>query len=297
MRYLTPALLIIFALAPPCAAQDVEKKSRYKSAEEVRTAAEARVAARAELASLRRLGYQVRADSLAARIDSLERARMDSLRRSYQARPDSLARMQRSRNAARMDSLAEKRGAERTVVDPILEANERERQAVAKRKAAFTELDELEFNLRVHNCIEFAWGSKTRIQCEQQVMAEMDEEAEMNRRTRPVREAVATAYAANVAAWNAEADYDFVEYDGFNFDKKIKATGAKFNAATAEADGSFAQDKATEAHLHVLRAQENASDMRRAAGRHSGGLKELANKAAQAWDASARAWEAVATLE
>ena len=165
-------------------------------------------------------------------------------------------------------------------------AAERERRAAAEReRQAAAERERQAAAERERQAAEREWQAAER-EWRQQAAA-----------TQPIREAVAAAYTANKLAWNAEADYDFVEYDGFNSDKKSKATGAGINAAWAIDSAGFARAQAAEAHLHVLRAQENASDMRRAAGRHSGGLKELANKAAQAWNASAAAWEAVASLE
>ena len=127
-------------------------------------------------------------------------------------------------------------------------------------------------------------------------------------RMRPIREAVAAAYYAEARAWDAEADFDFVYWDGYNGDKKAKAEQALWNAEKANQDemrddisrilgaqtsASFAQDAASNANLHTLRAQENASDWRRTAGSETGGLRELANKVATAWEAAAQAWEAV----
>lgn len=104
---------------------------------------------------------------------------------------------------------------------------------------------------------------------------------------------VVAAYEAQARAWDAEADFDFVEYDGFNEPKQSQAAGARINAARAEGGGSFAREQASRANLHALRARENASDWRSTAGRKTGGLKELANKAAQAWESAAQAWDAV----
>ena len=104
---------------------------------------------------------------------------------------------------------------------------------------------------------------------------------------------VVAAYEAQARAWDAEADYDFVEYDGFNEPKQSKAAGARINAARAEGGGSFAREQASRANLHALRARENASDWRSTARYETGGLKELANKAAKAWESAAQAWEAV----
>ncbi len=114
-------------------------------------------------------------------------------------------------------------------------------------------------------------------------------EARRREQARPV----VAAYEAQARAWNAEADYDFVEYDGFNEPKQRQAAGARINAARAEGGGSFAREQASRANLHALRARENASDWRSTARRKPGGLKELANKAAQAWESAAQAWEEV----
>ena len=119
--------------------------------------------------------------------------------------------------------------------------------------------------------------------------AETWEAAQRARQERPV----VRAYRVQARAWDAEADFDFVEYDGFNEDKKSSAAGARINASRAANSASFAREQASRANLHALRARENASDWRRTAGRETGGLKELANKAAQAWESAAQAWEAV----
>ncbi len=115
----------------------------------------------------------------------------------------------------------------------------------------------------------------------------------------PIRTQVAAAYEAEARAWDAEADFDFVYWDGFNGDKKNKASDARMNAWEATGAGdfrpqaNFVREQASRAHLHVLRARENASRWRRVAGSETGGLKELANKAAAAWESAAQAWEAV----
>ncbi len=128
-------------------------------------------------------------------------------------------------------------------------------------------------------------------------VAEAEAEAERERRMTEAKlewEAVVAAYETQAQAWDAEADYYFVAYDGQNSDEKAKAAGERVNASRAWEWASFAQETASEAHLHALRARTNASDMQRASGQNTGGLKDLANKAAEAWETAAQAWEAIA---
>ena len=101
--------------------------------------------------------------------------------------------------------------------------------------------------------------------------------------TRLIQTRVADAYEAQAQAWEAEADYGFVKYDGRNYDKKNNASYAWGDASRVRRNISDAQEIVSNAHLHVLRARENASNWRRTAWWENDGLKELANKAAEAW--------------
>ncbi len=137
------------------------------------------------------------------------------------------------------------------------------------------------------------YGCESEYRNAWQAVAEAFEQPYAHRELRPK---VVAAYEAQSRAWDAEADFDFVYWDGRNADKQDKARVSK-NMANAARSGSWSEtqiiSEASEAHIHVLRARENASRWRRVAGSEAGGLKELANKAATAWEAAAQAWEAV----
>ena len=216
-------------------------------------------------------------------------------------------RAERKRQAARVERIrqtgaaaeherqvARVRRIRRAIVGTELErqaAAELERRAERKRQALERERQRQAAERERQR--QAAERERQRQATEREQQRQAAERERQRQEAERIRQAVARAYEVQALAWDAEADYDFVEYDGWNSDKKSNASGARINASRARNGDSFAQRQASNAHLHILRARENASDMRRNARFDTGGKKELANKAATAWERAARAWEAV----
>ncbi len=104
----------------------------------------------------------------------------------------------------------------------------------------------------------------------------------------------ARAYYAQARALFAEGDYEYLERGVTT--KKEDAASAKYNAerAWSKDNASFLREQTRMAHLHAARAQVNASNWRHTERKKTDVPKELANKAAVAWEEAAEAWEAIA---